>query len=67
MGKVKAMAMDMEEMFFDAAGDVIHECDHFSEFVDVMKPQMDLVSHMSPQDVDCILSEMWNEFWSDYV
>ena len=67
MGKVKAMAMDMEEMFFEGAQDVIIECESFMEFLEVMKPQLDLVAHMDRLQVDCILAEMWNEFWSDHV
>ena len=55
--------LDNEEMFFEGAGDVIHECESFEEFVGIMKPQMDLVPHLD--NVEEQLSEMWNEFWSD--
>ena len=67
MGKVKAMCMDNEEMFFEAASDVILECESFQEWVDLMKPQMDLVVHMDKDDVFNSLSEIWNEYWSYYV
>jgi len=28
---------------------------------------MHLVSHKDKTEVDCILQEMWYEFWSDYA
>ena len=55
--------LDNEEMFFEGANDVLHECESFQEFVGIMKPQMDLVSHLD--NVEEQLSEMWNEFWRD--
>ena len=57
--------LDNEEMFFEGANDVLHECESFQEFVGIMKPQMDLVSHLD--NVEEQLSEMWNGFWSDLV
>ena len=57
--------LDNEEMFFEGANDVLHECESFQEFVGIMKPQMDLVSHID--NVEEQLSEMWNDFWSDLV
>ena len=57
--------LDNEEMFFEGANDVLHECESFQEFVGIMKPQMDLVSHLD--NVEEQLSEMWNDFWSDLV
>lgn len=66
MGKVKAMAMDMEDMFFDGAADVVHECEDFEQFYDLMRPQLDLVKHMDIVEVVNILNGIWNDFWSDY-
>ena len=57
--------LDNEEMFFEGANDVLHECESFQEFVGIMKPQMDLVSHID--NIEEQLSEMWNDFWSDLV
>jgi len=61
MGKVKAWAMDLEDQFFEAASDVILECDSFEEWFDLMKPQMNLVVHMDKEDVFNALTEIWNE------
>lgn len=67
MGKVKAVAMDMEDMFFDAAADVVHECEDFEQFYDLMRPQLDLVKHMDVHEIVNILNGIWNDFWSEYV
>ena len=52
-------------MFFEGANDVLHECESFEEFEKVMAPQMDLVAHLD--NVSERLSEMWNDFWSDFL
>ena len=57
--------LDNEEMFFEGANDVLHECESFEEFEKVMAPQMDLVAHLD--NVSERLSEMWNDFWSDFL
>lgn len=66
MGKVKAMAMDLEELFFEEAFYVVQECDSFREFCNLMKDQHgDLVVHMDKEDVFNTLTEIWNEYYSD--
>ena len=32
MGAVKSFAMDMEEQFFGAAQDIVHECAEYEKF-----------------------------------
>ena len=64
MGKVKSMAMDMEDMFFDAAAEVVLECEDFEQFYNLMRPQLDLVKHMDIVEVVNILNGIWNEYWS---
>lgn len=69
MGKMKALAMDMEEQFFDEALGVLKDgCEDPGEFVDAMLPKQHLVSHMFSNEVEFVdyLSEMWNEYWSEY-
>ena len=61
MAKVKSMAMDMEDMFFDAAGEVVFECDDFEQFYDLMRPQLDLVKHMAIQEVVNILAGIFED------
>lgn len=67
MGKMKALAMDMEEMFFEAANDVVLECESFEDFYDLMRPQLDLVKHMDIQEVVNILNGIWNDSWGDFI
>lgn len=64
MGKVKSWAMDLEEQFFDAASDIVLECENYKQFIEVMKTQMDLVVHMDKSDVEYILSDIWYEYTS---
>ena len=55
--------LDNEEMFFEGANDVLHECESFEEFKKVMAPQMDLVAHLD--NVEETLSAMYHDAWSD--
>lgn len=52
--------MDHEEMFFEAAQDVAHECETFDIFVNLMMKQRDLVVHMDMDEVVDILGEIYS-------
>lgn len=68
MGKVKAMAMDLEELFFEEAFYVVHECESFEEFCNLMKDQHgDLVKHMTIGEVNDQLSGIWNDNLLEYI
>lgn len=54
--------MSLEEQFFDAAQDVVHECTDFEQFYDLMRSQLDLVKHMDIQEVVNILNGIWSEY-----
>ena len=58
--------MSLEDQFFEAAAEVVMECENFEQFRDVMKPQFDLVKHMSVREIVDTLTEIWNEYWSYY-
>ena len=60
---MSSMILDNEEEFFGVANDVIIECDTVEEFIEIMKPQMDLVAHLD--NVEEQLSAMYHDAWSD--
>ena len=62
---MSSLILDNEEMFFGGANDVIIECDTVEEFIEMMKPQMDLVAHLD--NVEEQLSAMYHDAWSDMM
>ena len=58
--------MSLEDQFFDAAAEVVMECEDFEQFYDLMRPQLDLVKHMDVHETVNILNGIWNEYWSYY-
>lgn len=70
MGKMKALAMDMEEQFFDEALGVLNDgCECVEEFIAGCNKSKHLVSHMFSNDVEYVdyMSEMWSEYWSSKI
>jgi len=68
MSKTKNWLMDQEEEFYTIADKEIKGCEDISEFKTAMEPHFDKVSwNMDyPSEVEDLLGEMWNEFWSKY-
>jgi hypothetical protein len=66
MGKMKALAMDMEEQFIDKCGEIAGECETFAEYVERAVLFDNLVIHLDKEEVADIISETWDEFWSKH-
>ena len=58
---MSSFIIDMEEKFFSAVQEVIHECETLDELYKITDSQRDLVSHMKSDDVDDIIGEIWLE------
>ena len=70
MGAVKAMLMDEEEKVWDKIADVVSESEDISEAqskaIELFKKH-DLLGYVDEDMIEEGVSEMWNEFWSNYV
>lgn len=64
MGKVKQMCLDNEEKFYDLVSDIVSDCDSVQECLS--RVDLDLVSHLSEEDVSDIVNDMWTEYWWKY-
>ena len=58
---MSSWALDNEEMFYSGADDAKIECETLEQFVDVMTPQMDLVSHLPKDEVLENLKGIWHD------
>lgn len=70
MGAVKAMLMDEEEKVWDKVADVISESEDISEAqskaIELFK-EHNLLGYVDEDMIEEGVSEMWNEFWSQYA
>ena len=67
MGKMKAMAMQLEEDFLDIAAETIGQCESYDEFVSKMEPHFQKLKHMELSDIHDMVGEAWGEYWSKYI
>lgn len=65
MGKMKALAMDNEDKWFDIATSTISGCEFVGEFMQQMEPHRDLMAHYNDQELHDIFHEAWGEFWNN--
>lgn len=66
MGAVKAMAMDMEDDFMDSCASLVEVSESFFEYKCAAIMNVDMVPHLSDNDVSNIILETWNEYWSNW-
>lgn len=62
--------MDVEEKCWDAVADIIKECEHVTEAMNksaAVFAQERLLGYLSVEDIEEGVSEMWNEYWSEYA
>ena len=64
MGKVKAMAMDLEENFIDTCANLIEDNMKFSDYCQVAITHMDMVKHLSDEVIADIIRDVWYEVTS---
>tara|TARA_Y100000004_G_C8889718_1_gene401414 strand:- start:487 stop:690 length:204 start_codon:yes stop_codon:yes gene_type:complete len=65
MGKVKEMAMDNEDKWFDIAGSKIGGCETIAEFMIAMEPHRDLMAHFTDRELDELQCDAWDNFWAE--
>jgi len=67
MGKVKAMAMEWEDEYWDHASQTIGSCEHFGEFTQEMEQHASLVRHIEDIELNEMMREAWDNYWSKYI
>ena len=65
MGKVKAWIMDLEEQFYDKVDESDLCVDSFEEFVAIAKEKIG--DAMSSNDIEYVASNVWNDYWGNYI
>ncbi len=65
MGKMKALAMDNEDKWFDIAGSKIGGCETIAEFMIQMEPCRDMMAHYTDAELDELQCDIWDNFWAD--
>jgi len=68
MGKMKALAMDLEEQFIDEVAVRIGGCESIDELIDQLDKDkcFENIVHLSGPEKDELVYTLWNDFWSEY-
>ena len=66
MGKMNALAMDMEDKFIDACASLVEVSETFSDYKYTAIMNADMVPYLSDNDISNIITETWNEYWSNW-
>ena len=60
--------MDVEEAYWDQVADIVKDSEHVSEAmfraVSLGKP---MVPNLKAVEIEDAVSEMWNDYWSQYA
>jgi hypothetical protein len=72
MGKVKSMLMDAQETFYDLADieAIVSESETFSHFnlkLAETPGMIEFMREVGHSTYQYIVTDTWNEFWSNYV
>ena len=68
MSKTKNWLMDLEEQFWSDAEDIMKESESFGEALGTIREKLTYPPlHEDNDEIEEILSEQWNELWSQYA
>ena len=66
MSRVSDMTLEFEEKYFTFCEQTVSECESIQEFRLRMHEHFNLVIHKDQEEIDEIVTDTWNEFWSKY-
>ena len=61
MGRMKQMALELEEQFMDKMLEVADRSGTYLSFTSEMEGHMDMVSHLGLSDIHDMMAETWGE------
>ena len=64
---MSSYVMDCEDQFFDVVADAVKNAHNISDALDIALNNSNLVPQYSASDIDDLVCDMWNEFWSKYA
>jgi len=68
MGRMKDYAMQLEDEFWDMAGENVSEFDTFDLYVEhMMANHYENIMHLEEEDIMHELNEFWNEYHQKYA
>jgi len=68
MGRMKHYAMELEDQFWEIAGEQVSEHDTFDAYVEyLMANNYENIMHLEEENVMHELNEFWNEYQQKYA
>jgi hypothetical protein len=65
MGRMKQMALELEEQFMDKMLEVADRSETYLSFTSEMEGHMDMVSHLGLSDIHDMMAETWGNHADD--
>ena len=59
--------LDLEDKFLDIVAEAVKQSEDISEALDVALSNANMVPQYSASDIDDLVCEYWNDFWSKYA
>lgn len=64
---MSSYVLDLEDKFLDIVAEAVKQSEDISEALDVALSNANMVPQYSASDIDDLVCEYWNEFWSKYA
>jgi len=64
---MSSYVLDLEDKFLDTVADAVKQSENISEALEVALSNSSMVPQYSASDIDDLVCEYWNVFWSKYA
>ena len=64
---MSSYVLDLEDKFLDIVAEAVKQSEDISEALDVALSNANMVPQYSASDIDDLVCEYWNDFWSKYA
>jgi hypothetical protein len=64
---MSSYVFDLEDKFCDIVANAVKQSENVSEALEIALSNSSMVPQYSTSDIDDLVCEYWNEFWSKYA
>ena len=64
---MSSYVLDLEDKFCDLVADAVRQSENISEALEVALANSSMVPQYSNSDIDDLVCDYWNDFWSKYA
>ena len=64
---MSSYVLDLEDKFLDLVADAVKQSENIGEALEVALANSSMVPQYSNSDIDDLVCDYWNDFWSKYA